>query len=93
MRNEKKKSENIENNVNVSPDVRKKEKQFRHYRHRKEHSEDYIRIEDLEDLMSKQGEDIDLENLVSMYMPHRKRRRIGAALLRMDKMQLFLLVF
>ena len=97
MRKEKKKSDdkenikNIEHNENVAPNIRKKEKNFRHHRHRKEYSEDYIRIEDLEDLMSKQGEDIDPETLVSMYMPHRKRKRIGAALLRMDKMQLLLL--
>lgn len=60
-------------------------------RHSRNNPERYIRIEDLEELMSRQGEDVDPETLVSMYMPHRKRRRIGAALLRMDKLQLLIL--
>ena len=31
------------------------------------------------------------ETIVSMYMPHRKRRKLGAALLRLDRLQLILL--
>ena len=48
------------------------------------------RIEELEELMSKYGEGADPEDVVSMYIPHRKRRKIGAALLQLDRMQLLL---
>ena len=44
--------------------------------------------------MQKYGDDLkpeDMEDIVSMYMPHRKRRKLGAALLRLDKLQLLLL--
>lgn len=70
---------------------RKKGKNSRTTGRRKSRRENYIRIEDLEELMSRQDGEIDPETLVSMYMPHRKRRRIGAALLRLDKLQLLLL--
>ena len=40
--------------------------------------------------MSKYGEGADPEDVVSMYIPHRKRRKIGAALLQLDRMQLLL---
>lgn len=70
---------------------RKKGKTPRTTGRRKNRRENYIRIEDLEELMSRQDGEIDPETLVSMYMPHRKRRRIGAALLRLDKLQLLLL--
>ena len=70
---------------------RKKGKNPRTTGRRKNRRENYIRIEDLEELMSRQDGEIDPETLVSMYMPHRKRRRIGAALLRLDKLQLLLL--
>lgn len=62
---------------------------------KKEKSDQIIRIEELEALMQKYGDDIDpdkMEDIVSMYVPHRKRRRIGAALLRLDRMQLLLLI-
>ena len=41
--------------------------------------------------MEKYGDDIDPEDIVSMYIPHRRRKKIGAALLRMDKLHLTLL--
>ncbi len=47
-----------------------------------------VRIEDLEDLIEKEGlENIDPETAVSMYLPKRRMARIGAALLRLDKLQ------
>ena len=58
---------------------------------RKEKSDQIIRIGELEAMMEKYGEDVDPEKIVSMYMPHRKRRRIGAALLRMDRLNLILM--
>ena len=59
--------------------------------HRKKKKDQIIRIEELEEIMSQYGDDVDPEDIVSMYMPHRKRRRIGAALLQLDKLQLLLL--
>ena len=71
------------------------EKSPKHRRRRKfgrrEKENQIIRIEELEELMSKYGDDVDPETIVSMYIPHRKRKRIGAALLRLDKMHLMLL--
>lgn len=70
----------------------KKEKQSRKdKRIKKETSEQIVRIEELEALMQKYGDDVDPETLVSMYLPHRKRRKIGAALLQLDRMHLLLL--
>ena len=42
--------------------------------------------------MSKAGDEGDPETIVSMYMPHRKRRRIGAALLQLDRLNFLLLI-
>ena len=58
---------------------------------RKAENEQVLRIQELEELMRQTGGDVDPEKIVSMYVPHRKRRRIGAALLRMDKWRLILL--
>ena len=58
---------------------------------KKEVSEQIVRIEELEALMQKYGNDVDPETLVSMYLPHRKRRKLGAALLQLDRMHLLLL--
>ena len=70
----------------------KTEKQSRKdKRIKKEASEQIVRIEELEALMQKYGNDMDPETLVSMYLPHRKRRKLGAALLQLDRMHLLLL--
>ena len=58
---------------------------------KKEKTDQVIRIQELEELMAKYGDDVDPETIVSMYMPHRKRRKIAAALLRLDKLQIALL--
>ena len=58
---------------------------------KKEKNNQLIRIEELQELMAKYGDDIDPEKIVSMYRPHRRRRQIGAALLRLDRLQLALL--
>ena len=50
-----------------------------------------LRIEELEALMAQTHGDVDPDTIVSMYMPHRKRRLLGAALLRLDKMWLWFL--
>lgn len=47
-----------------------------------------VRIKELEELIEKEGLDnIDPETAVSMYLPKRRMQRIGAALLRLDKLQ------
>ena len=69
------------------PSEKKKKERFR----KKSKTDQLIRIEELQDLMTKYGDDIDPEQVVSMYRPHLRRRRIGAALLRLDRLQLALL--
>lgn len=79
-----KKIKNIENKA--------EKKSRRHlFKRKKSDAGQIIRIEELEALMEKEGGDIDPEKIVSMYRPHRKRRQIGAALLRLDKLNLVLL--
>ena len=58
---------------------------------RKKQNDQIVRIEELEKMMEKYGDDVDPEDIVSMYIPHRRRKQIGAALLRMDKLHLTLL--
>lgn len=72
-------------------DREKKDKPKRERRFLKKKDEQLIRIEELEKLMGEMGEDVDEEAIVSMYMPHRRARSFGAALLRLDKLQLLLL--
>ena len=55
---------------------------------RDKNTEGVVRIEDLEEALADQdADDIDPDAIVSMYMPKRRMERIGAALLRMDKLQ------
>ena len=70
--------------INNSP---KKRKNF--FRRRTE--EPYIRIEELEKILAEQGGETDPEQIVSMYLPKRRVRRLGAALLRMDKLYVWLM--
>ena len=51
-----------------------------------------VRIEELEKLLAEQGDDVDVDTIVSMYMPGRRAKKLGAALLRMDKMRIVLLI-
>ena len=77
-RNSKKKSENT---------IEKKTKNRQH----KKETEHIMRIEELEKMMSEAGEDVDPETIVSMYLPRRRAKRLGAALLRLDKLHLWLM--
>ena len=77
-RNSKKKSENT---------IEKKTKNRQH----KKETEQIMRIEELEKMMSEAGEDVDPETIVSMYLPRRRAKRLGAALLRLDKLHLWLM--
>ena len=54
-------------------------------------SDQIVRIGELEELIARYGDEVDPEEIVSMYLPHRKRRRIGAALLRMDRLHMLLM--
>lgn len=58
---------------------------------RKRKAEEVIRIEELEKLMADTGGQVDPDTLISMYMPHRRRKLLAAALLRMDKLSLWFL--
>ena len=51
-----------------------------------------VRIEKLEKILAENGDDIDDDAIVSMYLPGRRIKRLGAALLRLDKMRIILLV-
>ena len=79
--------EDTEFNVSEELKTEKKKKRFG----RKKQNDQIVRIEELEKMMEKYGDDIDPEDIVSMYIPHRRRKQIGAALLRMDKLHLTLL--
>ena len=79
--------EDTEFNVSEELKTEKKKKRFG----RKKQNDQIVRIEELEKMMEKYGDDIDPEDIVSMYIPHRRRKKIGAALLRMDKLHLTLL--
>jgi hypothetical protein len=50
-----------------------------------------VRIEELEKMMAESGGQVDDDTIVSMYMPRRRARQVGAALLRLDKLNLAIL--
>ena len=51
---------------------------------RRQKKRDMMRIEALEKLMQETGGDVDPDTIVSMYFPHRRRKLLAAALLRLD---------
>ena len=56
-------------------------KKPRKQKKRKQKDSGYLRIEELEKLMELTGGQIDPETVVSMYMPHRKRKLMAALIL------------
>lgn len=62
-----------------------------HKSRKKGYKDQIVRIEELEKMMAEQGDSVDEDMIVSMYMPARRARRLGAALLRLDKMNFLLL--
>lgn len=70
---------------------KKPEKKNKQRFRKKSKTDQLIRIEELEELLRKQEGDVDPKKIVSMYRPHRRRRMIGAALLRMDRLRLILM--
>lgn len=62
-------------------------------RRKKIRSGQLIRTEELRRRLAEEGlEDVDPEAVVSAYIPRRRAKLFGAALLRMDRMRLFLLI-
>ncbi len=57
----------------------------------KTYKDQIVRIEEIEKMMEKYGDDVDPETIVSMYLPRRRWKRFGAALLRLDKLSLILM--
>lgn len=51
---------------------------------------DIVRVENLRRALEEAGEDVDVDTVVSLYLPQRRARRFGAALLRLGKLRLLL---
>ena len=85
-KNKNKKETHFSDNY-VNQEMKKPKKRFG----RRKKTDQIIRIEELEEVMSRYGKMLDPEDIVSMYIPHRRRRRIGAALLQLDKLHLLLM--
>lgn len=69
-----------------------KKNKFRHSpRYKRLVRDQLVRIEELERVMAEQGQPLDEDAIVSMYMPGRKAKRFGAALLRLDRLHFLLL--
>lgn len=51
-----------------------------------------IRVEKIKQALEEYGEDIDTDTVMSLYLPQRRARRFGAALLRLNKLHLLLLL-
>ena len=79
--------EDTESNESEEPKTEKKKKRFS----KKKQNNQIVRIEELEKMMEEYGDDVDPEDIVSMYIPRRRSKQIGAALLRMDKLHMMLL--
>jgi hypothetical protein len=70
----------------------KKDKKERYAgRRAKAQKDQIIRVERLESALASGQSEIDPEAVVSMYLPHRRMKRLGAALLRVGTMRLILL--
>ena len=79
----------IEENESGKKKIRKKSRAQR--KKEKTYKDQIVRIAEVEKMMEKYGDDIDPETIVSMYLPRRRWKRFGAALLRMDKLSLILM--
>lgn len=58
-----------------APKKEEKSKQKKRLFRKKSSTDQLIRIEELEELLRKEGGDVDPEKIVSMYQPHRRRRK------------------
>lgn len=64
----------------------------KHKKTTKKEQTQLVRIQKLEQIMAEEGAELDPETIVSMYMPGRKAKRLGASILRLDKMHIALVV-
>lgn len=62
--------EDTESNESEELKTEKKKKRFG----RKKQNDQIVRIEELEKMMEKYGDDVDPEDIVSMYIPHRRSK-------------------
>ena len=60
-------------------------------REKKLNNKRVVRIEDIEQTLREQGEDVDPDTVISYFVPRRRAKLFGAALLRLDKLYLLLL--
>ena len=58
----------------------------------KSNRDSVVRISDIEETLRTQADDIDPETVISYYVPRRRARLFGLALLRLDKLYLFLII-
>ena len=101
LKRKKDQKENEEKNVNEAEEAveemaeeGKKKKPFALFKKKdkKPKNGSFVRFEDLQkEFQDKDIDDIDLDKVVSMYMPHRRARLFGRALLRLDRLYLWLL--
>lgn len=70
---------------------KKTEPQENNEKNPRKRKDQIVRIEKLEKILAENGDDVDEDAIVSMYLPGRRAKRLGAALLRLDKMKIFLL--
>lgn len=94
----RKKKENLTENYtkevreNIDQKINQKEKGFRRKSRKEKRTDQIVRIEELEKMMEKYDDDeVNEDAVVSMYIKHRKRKRLGAELLRMDKLHMLLM--
>ena len=71
--------------------TRSEKQKDRAKRRRHRNYDTMLRIEELEKVLAETGSDMDPETIVSMYMPRRRLKRLGAMLLSLDRMHLCLL--
>ena len=60
-------------------------------RHMSRREQKVVRVEELRRALNEAGEDIDADAVMSLYLPQRRARRFGAALLRLNRLYLLLL--
>ena len=91
MNDDKLNREQTRQDITPAPEEKPSKKRKTPFGRKKKDVEQIIRIKELEEIMGEDGEEVDEDKIVSMYMPHRKRRSLAAALLRLDFMQKLLL--
>lgn len=75
----------------MKKEKRDKQDKKKRFRFGKKNADQIVRIEELEKMLAEDSDEVDVDAIVSMYMPHRKTRNFASALLRLDKMYLWLL--